>query len=61
MPRIKKEQEPLNVRLDKSIAERLVEYCGEVGQTKTTAVERALTMLIDDYERKKDIINRNTK
>ena len=52
MARPKKENTPTSFRLDTAISERLTRFCEDSGQTKTTAVERALTMYIDDYEEK---------
>lgn len=53
MPRQKMDKIPFNIRLDRSISNRLNQYCEESGQTKTLAAERALIMLMDDWERKK--------
>ncbi len=40
----------------KAIYERLKEYCEESGQPKTVAIERAISMYIDDYDGKKRMI-----
>lgn len=61
MPRAKKDNIPFNVKLDRSISDRLSDYCEESGMTKTTAVERAITMFIDDYEIKKRILANSTE
>ena len=42
--------------MDKIVYERLKEYCEETGQPKTVAIERAISMYIDDYDGKKRII-----
>lgn len=47
-----KEYKPLSVRLDATLYERLEEYSKQSGQSKTVAIERALTKFIDDYEKK---------
>lgn len=52
MPRVKKEHESKTFRIDTSICERLRDYCERSGQSQTTAVERAITMYIDDYDQK---------
>ena len=52
MARPKKENTPTSFRLDTEIVERLEQFCKDSGQSKTTAVERALAMYIDDYEEK---------
>ena len=40
--------------MDSEIHERLVKYCEESGQTKTVAVERALGMFIDEWDKKQE-------
>lgn len=44
--RPKKDYISLNVKLDADVAESLNEYCKFTGQTKTLAVERALTAFL---------------
>ena len=39
----------LNVCIETPIYERLEKFCEDAGQTKTVAVERALTAYLDDY------------
>ena len=51
-----KEFKPLSVRLDATLYDRLDSYSKESGQPKTVAVERALTMFIDDYEEKQALL-----
>ncbi len=58
MARAKKDSESLNINLEKSISERLKKHCAETGIPKTVVVERALTMLLDDYERQQKIIEK---
>lgn len=58
MPRAKKENTPTSFRLATEVYDRLAKFCEESGQPKTVAVERAITMYIDDYEAKKARINR---
>ena len=50
MARPKKNGTYLNVCIDSSIYDRLVNLCNDAGQTKTVAVERALTAYCDNYE-----------
>ena len=52
MARPKKNGTYLNVRIETLIYERLEVLCKDAGQTKTTAVERALTLYLDEYEKK---------
>ena len=52
MARAKKNGTYLNVCIETSIYKRLENLCADAGQTKTVAVERALTAYLDDYEEK---------
>lgn len=56
MSRQKKESQPFSIRMDKAVYERLNEYCEESGLSKTVAIERAISLYIDDYDGKKKII-----
>lgn len=56
MPRQKKENESLNIRLDKAISMQLTEHCRETGATKTAVVEKALSMYLEDYRRKQEYL-----
>lgn len=56
MARPKKNGTYLNVCIEKPIYERLEHLCADAGQTKTVAVERALTRYLDDYEEKQRIL-----
>ena len=47
MPREKKESKPFNIRMERSIYEKLVKFCELSGQSKTLAVERAVLLYID--------------
>lgn len=53
MPRSKKDYKNLNIKLDRKISEKFENYCDELGQTKTTALERILSKHLDDYENRK--------
>jgi len=46
MSREKKESKPFNIRMEKSIYDKLVEFCEVSGQSKTLAVERAILLYI---------------
>ncbi len=52
MARPKKNGTYLNVCIETAIYKRLVAICEDAGQSKTIAVERALTAYLDDYEEK---------
>ena len=60
MARTKKDNHPISVRLEQSIYERLNTFCDDSGQAKTVAMERALTMYMDDYYKKKQIAEKHT-
>ena len=51
MSRAKKDSELLHCRLDKKISEDVKKFCEKSGLTKTTAVERALKMYIEHYNK----------
>ena len=53
MARPKKNGTYFNVGIETSIYKSLVKACGDAGQSKITAVERALTAYLIDYEEKK--------
>ncbi len=53
MARPKKNGTYLNVCIETSIYDRLELFCDDSGQSKTVAVERALSSYLDDYEVKK--------
>lgn len=50
MEKEKKKCQPMSIRLEQNIAERLADFCNRSGQSKTTAIERAITAYIDDYD-----------
>lgn len=52
MARPKKNGTYLNVCIETPIYKRLVALCEDAGQSKTVAVERALTAYLDDYAEK---------
>lgn len=53
-----KESQPVSIRMDKAIFERLKDFCEESGQSKTVAIERAINMYIDDYDDKKKLLEK---
>ena len=56
MARPKKNGTYLNLCIETPIYERLVALCEDAGQTKTVAVERALTLYLEDYEEKQKLL-----
>ena len=58
MPRIKKPGSYLNIKLDQSIYDRLVQFSEDTGSTKTTVAERALTDFMNKYENGQETLRR---
>ena len=56
MARAKKNGTYLNVCIETSIYEKLEKLCLDAGQTKTVAVERALTEYLENYEKKQQML-----
>jgi len=56
MARPKKNGTYLNVCIETSIYEELTELCAQAGQSKTVAVERALTEYMEDYKKKQEML-----
>lgn len=65
MARPKKNGTYLNVCIETDVYKRLDDFCKDAGQSKTVAVERALTAYLNDYEEKqrklKELENSSTK
>lgn len=57
MAKTKKDSKPLSIRMDRSTFDRLNEYCGDSGQSKTIAIERAINQYIDNYNLKMKLLN----
>lgn len=49
MAKAKKDGRHLNLYIERAVIEQLEQYCEEVGQTKTVAIERILTRYLDNY------------
>ena len=56
-----KEYYLFSIRMDKQTFERLDKFCEDSGQTKTLAMERAINMYIDDYDKKMAMINKKQR
>lgn len=52
MPRPKKDAKIINVKLDRTIHDRLDKFCEETGMTRTVALERILNQYLDGYFQK---------
>ncbi|EDT74298.1 RepB family protein [Clostridium butyricum] len=57
MARQKKDGVYINYYIRKDIKEKLDEYCEEVGQTNTLALERILGQFLDKYFEEKKNVN----
>ena len=58
MGRPKKNGTYLNICIETPIYERLEALCVDAGQTKTVAVERALTAYLDVYDEKQRLLQK---
>ena len=58
MAREKKDAKPFSIRMDRTIFDRLNQFCEESGQSKTKAIERAINMYINDYDIKMQKLNK---
>ena len=56
-----KKSKPMSLRIERSIAERLTDFCKRSGQSKTTAIERAIIAYIDNYDLIMEEINKFQK
>ena len=54
MAQQKKDYIALHIKMDASLMRRLEEYCDEVGQTKTMAVERIVGAFLDEHDNRKE-------
>lgn len=53
MARPRKEGKKVSFYMDAEIVERLDEYCEEMGQSKTLAVERIIKAHLDEHDKAK--------
>ena len=53
MAQPKKDYIALHIKMDAPLMRRLEEYCDEVGQTKTMAIERIVGAFLDERDNKK--------
>lgn len=58
MAREKKENVPVSIRMEKQTYDRLAEFCEEFGQPKTVAIERAVNLYIDEYNKKMERVEK---
>lgn len=57
MGRPKKDGVFINYYIDRQVKEMLDEYCQDVGQTSTLAIERILKIHLDNYKKEKESKN----
>ena len=50
MSRVKKDSVPVSIRMEKAISDKLDSFCEISGQSKTTAIERALELYFASYK-----------
>ena len=50
MARAKKDYRNLTIKLDRTVSDDLEQYCAKMGQTKTTAIERILSLHFKNLE-----------
>lgn len=53
MAQKKKDYIALHIKMDAALMRRFEKYCEDVGQTKTTAVERIIASFLDGNEKPK--------
>ena len=58
MAREKKENVLVSIRMEKQTYDRLIEFCEESGQPKTVAIERAVNLYIDEYNKKMERVEK---
>ena len=59
MARQKKDGVFINYYIDKNVKEMLDEYCEDVGQTNTLAIERILRAHLEAYQKEKEAKEKN--
>ena len=60
MSRPKKIGTYLNIKLEQTLYNRLIEVSAEAGQTKTVITERALAAYFEDYDKKQTILQEHS-
>lgn len=58
MARQKKNGQYLNVKIDANVYQRLEDFCENTGYTKTAAVERALTIMMNSHEAEQETLRK---
>ena len=57
MARLRKDYTDLHIKMDTTLMNRLIEYCDEVGQTKTMAIERIIKDFLDKHQNGAEMSN----
>ena len=56
-----KTTQSVSLRMKMDLFRRFTDFCESSGQSKTVAIERALSMYIDDYVEKMKLIKENSR
>ncbi len=59
MPRQRKENHPFTMKMDINIYHQLEDFCKESGLSKTSAIERALTLYMQEYREERKVIEKH--
>ena len=61
MGRPKKDSSPIALKIATPVYNRLNDYCGETGATKTAVIERAITEFLDKSDAERKIVKQHMK
>ena len=61
MARQKKESHPITIRMEQELFDRMNDYCERSGQSKTVAIERALTEYINSYDKRMEHVAKHDR
>lgn len=61
MSKDRKEKTPISLRIETALLHKLNEFCDNSGQSKTVAIERALSKYIDDYWEEQKLLEKTKK
>ncbi len=61
MARPRKDNVPVSFRMERTVFDKLSQFCEDSGQAKTVAMERALEMYIADYYTKQEQLEKINK
>ena len=61
MGRPRKDNVPVSFRLERTVFDKLNQFCKDSGQAKTVAIERALVMYIDFFFMNQELLEKINK